>query len=158
MRAGGRGLTIGGHVIGPGTGALINLIAFSLHSLRHDQERNFFLLSHCIHYALIKRKNFFSFQRYIRYALATRKRKWFCCTIIFHHYLSSLCKYLLTSHRANICSWNSWTFPWYIPAIFRKRSLWNSGEYSQNNVPGILNIGIFPECSMNILRMLHAFF
>ena len=27
-----------------------------------------------------------------------------------------------------------------------------------NNVPGILNIGIFLECSMNILRMLHAFF
>ena len=116
----------------------------------------FFLLSHWIHYSLIKRKNFFSFQCYIRYALATRKRKWFYCTIIFHHYLSSLCKYLLTSHRANICSWNSWTFPWYIPGIFRKRSLWNSGEYSQNNVTGILNIGIFPECSMNVLRMLHA--
>ena len=27
-----------------------------------------------------------------------------------------------------------------------------------NNIPGILNIGIFPECSMNITRMLHAFF
>ena len=27
-----------------------------------------------------------------------------------------------------------------------------------NNVPKMLNIGIFPEFSMNILRMLHAFF
>ena len=27
-----------------------------------------------------------------------------------------------------------------------------------NNVSGILNIGIFPECSMNILGMLHASF
>ena len=27
-----------------------------------------------------------------------------------------------------------------------------------NNVPGMLNIGIFPECSMNILWMLHGFF
>ena len=28
----------------------------------------------------------------------------------------------------------------------------------QNSVPGILNIGIFSDCSMNILRMLLAFF
>ena len=27
-----------------------------------------------------------------------------------------------------------------------------------NNVAGILNIGIFPDCSMNVLEMLHAFF
>ena len=26
-----------------------------------------------------------------------------------------------------------------------------------SDVPGILNVGIFPECSVNILRMLHAF-
>ena len=91
-------------------------------------------------------------------------------------------------------SWNiRGTFPWCIPKIFGKSSLWNSGEYSQimfqeycswdihgpfpwysqnirkkfpmkfqgiflNNVPGILNIGIFPDCSMTILRMLHALF
>ena len=28
----------------------------------------------------------------------------------------------------------------------------------RNNVPGILNIGTFTGCSMNILRMLHTFF
>ena len=28
----------------------------------------------------------------------------------------------------------------------------------RNNVSGILNTGIFPDCSMDILRMLHAFF
>ena len=27
-----------------------------------------------------------------------------------------------------------------------------------SKVPGMLNIGLFPDCSMNILRMLHAFF
>ena len=27
-----------------------------------------------------------------------------------------------------------------------------------NNVAGILNIGIFHDCSMNVLEMLHAFF
>ena len=27
-----------------------------------------------------------------------------------------------------------------------------------NNVSGILNVGIFPNCSLNILLMLHAFF
>ena len=63
------------------------------------------------------------------------------------------------THRTSICSWNiRGTFPWYIPGIFGKRSLWNSGEYSLRNVVGILNVGIFPECSMNILRMLHLYF
>ena len=37
------------------------------------------------------------------------------------------------THRTSICSWNiRGTFPWYIPGIFGKRSLWNSGEYSLN--------------------------
>ena len=44
------------------------------------------------------------------------------------------------------------------PEYSGKVSLWNSGEYSQNNVPGTLNIGIFPEFLNNILRILHAFF
>ena len=63
------------------------------------------------------------------------------------------------SHRANISSWNiCGTFPWHITGIFGKSPLWNSKKNPPNNVPRILNIGIFPECSMNILRMLHAFF
>ena len=38
----------------------------------------------------------------------------------------------IITHRANICSWNiRGTFPWYIPGIFGKYSLRNSGEYSQ---------------------------
>ena len=28
----------------------------------------------------------------------------------------------------------------------------------RNNAPGILNIGIFPDCSINILRILYASF
>ena len=31
-------------------------------------------------------------------------------------------------------------------------------ETFPNNVLGIFNIGMFPECTMNILRMLNAFF
>ena len=63
-----------------------------------------------------------------------------------------------TTHRVNICSWNiRGTFPWDIPRIFGKSSVWNSREYSRNNVPGILNTGIVPDCSMNILQMLLAF-
>ena len=55
----------------------------------------------------------------------------------------------ISTHRANICLWNSReTFPWYILGIL--------GESSQ--IMFWLNIGIFPECSMNILRILHPFF
>ena len=51
---------------------------------------------------------------------------------------------------------------WNIPMIY-PRNIWKKfpmkfREISPNNVPGILNIGMFPECSMNILRILHAFF
>ena len=36
----------------------------------------------------------------------------------------------IMSHREIICSWNiRGTFPWYIPRIFGKSSLWNYGEY-----------------------------
>ena len=58
------------------------------------------------------------------------------------------------TYRINICSWNiSKTFPWYIPGIFRKSSLWNSGEYSQmilrdidyRNIPSM-----FHEYPMNV--------
>ena len=38
----------------------------------------------------------------------------------------------IITHPANICSWNiRGTFPWYIPGIFGKCLLRNSGEYSQ---------------------------
>ena len=57
----------------------------------------------------------------------------------------------------------------YVRGIFVEHSLEMFPLYSEkipmkfwgifrNGVPGILNIGIFPGCSMNILRMLHAFF
>ena len=49
-----------------------------------------------------------------------------------------------------------------IPMIYsqniRKKLLMKFRGVFPNNVPGILNIGIFSECSMNILRMLHALF
>ena len=40
----------------------------------------------------------------------------------------------------------------------RKKLPMKLWEPFPNNVRGILNIGIFPECSMNILQMLHALF
>ena len=59
----------------------------------------------------------------------------FACTIIFTFILTCfIIPFLIwiTSHRANICLWNiRGTSPWYIPRIFGKSSLWNSGEYSQ---------------------------
>ena len=39
----------------------------------------------------------------------------------------------------------------------RKKFLMKFREIFPNNFPGTLNIGIFPDCSMNILRMLHVF-
>ena len=45
-------------------------------------------------------------------------------------------------------------YSWYV----RKKFPMKFRGIFPNNVPGILNIGIFPEHSMNILRMLHAFF
>ena len=61
-------------------------------------------------------------------------------------------------HRTNMFvkySWNilmiySWNIQKKFPMKFR-------GIFP-NNVLGILNIGTFPECSMNILSMLHVFF
>ena len=53
-------------------------------------------------------------------------------------------------------------YSWNIPMIYsqniRKKFPMKFRGIFPNNVPGILIIGIFPECSMNILRMLHAFF
>ena len=49
---------------------------------------------------------------------------------------------------------NRMRYSQYIPRKFPMKS-WG---ILPNNVPGILNIGIFPDCSVNILRMLHAFF
>ena len=57
----------------------------------------------------------------------------------------------------------------YVRGIFVKHSHDIFPEYSEkfamkfrgifpNNVPGILIIGILRECSMNVLRMLHALF
>ena len=57
----------------------------------------------------------------------------------------------------------------YVRGIFVEHSLEIFPVYSEkfpmkfrrifrNNVPGILNIGIFSGCSMNIVRMLHTFF
>ena len=45
-------------------------------------------------------------------------------------------------------------YSWYIRKKFPMKF---RGIFS-NNVPGILNIRTFPERSMNILPMLHAFF
>ena len=42
--------------------------------------------------------------------------------------------------------------PW---GMFREYWIY---EYSLGNVPWILNVRVFPECSMNILRMLETFF
>ena len=72
--------------------------------------------------------------------------------------------------------WSRFSFKWlsshreiYICGIFVERFhdifpgnsekfLMESPGIFPNNVPGILNIGTFLECSMNILRMLHVFF
>ena len=53
-------------------------------------------------------------------------------------------------------------YSWNIPMIYFlniriKFSITFWGIFP-NYVSGILHIGIFPECSMNILRMLQAFF
>ena len=62
-------------------------------------------------------------------------------------------------HRTNICLSNICeTLPRDIPSIFGKKFPMKFRGIFQNNVPGILNTGIFPDCSMNILRMLHGFF
>ena len=67
--------------------------------------------------------------------------------------------YWVATHRANICLWNiHGTFPWDIPRIFSKKFPMKFWGIFRNNVLGILKIGIFPDCSMNILRMLHVIF
>ena len=52
-------------------------------------------------------------------------------------------------------------YSWKIPMIYfrniRKKVPTKFRGIIPNNVPGILNIGVLPECSMNILEMLHAF-
>ena len=53
---------------------------------------------------------------------------------------------IFVEHAHDIFSEYSEKVPYEIPGIF------------QNNIPGILNITIFPECSMNIRRMLHGYF
>ena len=53
-------------------------------------------------------------------------------------------------------------YSWNIPMIYsqniRKKFPMKYWRIFPNNVKGILNTGRFPECSMNILRMLHTFF
>ena len=53
-------------------------------------------------------------------------------------------------------------YSWKITLIYsrniRKKVPLKFRRIFSNNVPGILNIGIFLEYSMNTLRMLHAFF
>ena len=53
-------------------------------------------------------------------------------------------------------------YSWNIPMIYSE-NIWKNFSMKfrgifTNNAPGILNIGIFPECSINIPRMLHGFF
>ena len=44
------------------------------------------------------------------------------------------------------------------PEYLKKVAYQIPGNILKNNVPGILNIGILPECSIKILRFLNAFF
>ena len=53
-------------------------------------------------------------------------------------------------------------YSWNIPMIYSENMRKNfsmkfRGIFS-NNFPGILNIGIFPECSMNMPQILNGFF
>ena len=51
-----------------------------------------------------------------------------------------------------------WNIPMKYSWNIRKKFTMKFRGIFPNDVPGILNIGIFPECSLNILRMSHAFF
>ena len=51
-----------------------------------------------------------------------------------------------------------WSIPLRYSQYIRKIFPMKFWEIFRNNVLGILNIGIFPGCSMTILQMLHAFF
>ena len=53
-------------------------------------------------------------------------------------------------------------YSWNIPMIYsqnnRKKFAMKFRVIFPNSVPRILNIGIFPDCSMKVLQMLHVFF
>ena len=53
-------------------------------------------------------------------------------------------------------------YSWNIPMIYsqniRKMLYMKFQRIFPNNVPGTLNIGVLPDCSMNIVQMLHMFF
>ena len=51
-----------------------------------------------------------------------------------------------------------WNIPMRYSQCIRKNVPMKFRGIFRNNVSGILNTGIFPDCSMDILRMLHAFF
>ena len=51
-----------------------------------------------------------------------------------------------------------WNITTKYSQYIRRKFPMNYRGIFQNNVPGILNVGIFPDCSMNILQMLHGFF
>ena len=51
----------------------------------------------------------------------------------------------------------SWNIPMIYSRSIQKRLPMDFRGIFPKNVPGILNMGIFPECSMNVLRMLYAF-
>ena len=59
-------------------------------------------------------------------------------------------KYMFVEYSKNI--------PMRYSQYIRKKFPMKLRGIFRNNVPGILNTGIFPDYSMNILRMLHAFF
>ena len=52
----------------------------------------------------------------------------------------------------------SWNIPMRYSQYILKKFLMKSREIFRNNVSGMLNIGRFSYCSMNIFRMLYAFF
>ena len=58
-------------------------------------------------------------------------------------------KHMFVEYSCNI--------PLRYPQYIRKKFSMKLREIFRNNVAGILNLGIFPDCSMNILQMLHAF-
>ena len=51
-----------------------------------------------------------------------------------------------------------WNVPMGYSQYIRKKFPMKFWGIFRDNVPGILNIGIFPDCSLNVLKMLHACF
>ena len=74
---------------------------------------------------------------------------------IFEQPFSWNCHYPTGKYMFVEYSWNITII--YSLNIWKKFPMKFRGIFA-NNVPGIWNIRIFPKCSMNILRMLHAYF